>query len=427
MTWEFASWLTGSNKGHKSDWTRFKYYQAVPVGETIQIDLPVPMLRVDNGVNGSNTFSHMGYASVRTVVTETDLKTNQPTKILDQVTHPANVFGEHWTTDWAKTDLGTGEIVGRIELYNTGNPIQLGTTYYTTKIANYQNVVANRRIQFTARKNCRYNIQVVAYNNFNYAYNQESENFFFVWTISDPKYKQTNSSSVSANMEFITYQAGDETRVMFKSAPEQNAYNLFQKAQISTQDIKKVNGVAINETPQTFYLADEDKLALQNTKIVENFYNQKNWWELLLEIGKYIHAIPIVKFGDSDHPDQFVVQWRKLGLTDIHEDHATKMSIFNSRSIENYISACSSYISNMVQLGGVIDEWVAPKSSSEDYLVYNDVAEIITSKPIIEIVDMQVKTTTNLTIGGISIPAGTVKELVNVSSGNGYPRTVYED
>ena len=45
----------------------------------------------------------------------------------------------------------------------------------------------------------------------------------------------------------------------------------------------------------------------------------------------------------------------------------------------------------MVQLGGVIDEWVAPKSSSEDYLVYNDVAEIITSKNIIEIVDMEVK------------------------------------
>jgi hypothetical protein len=44
----------------------------------------------------------------------------------------------------------------------------------------------------------------------------------------------------------------------------------------------------------------------------------------------------------------------------------------------------------MVQLGGLITEIVAPKSSSEDYLVYNDVAEIIVEKNIIELVDLEV-------------------------------------
>ena len=45
----------------------------------------------------------------------------------------------------------------------------------------------------------------------------------------------------------------------------------------------------------------------------------------------------------------------------------------------------------MVQLGGIIDEWVPAKSSSSDYLVYNDVAEIILSRNIIELVDMDIK------------------------------------
>jgi hypothetical protein len=91
-----------------------------------------------------------------------------------------------------------------------------------------------------------------------------------------------------------------------------------------------------------------------------------------------------------------------------------QLSIFNSRSVDEYINAISSYVSNIVQLGGIIDEWVSPKSSSADHLVYNDVAEIHTTRNIIEIVDMEVK---KLSTGTIRNLAGKGK---NGESSNGY-------
>lgn len=181
---------------------------------------------------------------------------------------------------------------------------------------------------------------------------------------------------------------GEDKSLYLRNAPTENAYNLYNKAFLTTQNHFKIKGVPIDETPKAYYLEDADKQELQNTIIVENFYNQKNWWELQLDIGKYIHAIPKVRFGKDD---RFVTTWKKLGDPTQYLDVGNKITIYNSKNIEEYVDACSSYVSNMVQLGGVIDEWVAPKSSSSDYLVYNDVAEIITSMNIIELVDLEVK------------------------------------
>ena len=44
----------------------------------------------------------------------------------------------------------------------------------------------------------------------------------------------------------------------------------------------------------------------------------------------------------------------------------------------------------MVQLGGVIEEFIAPKTTNEQLLVSNDTAEIIVSKPIIELMKIEV-------------------------------------
>lgn len=402
VEWEFATWFNDNNyplcRGERSEWTNFKYYQPVPLGQpTVTINLPVPMLKLYNGVRGASddNFYEMGYCSVRTVVTE--IQGNKQTVIKDFITNPygANNNNSHekWTSDWF--DKPTGEIINSVRLWDTGGEIPIwGATDTTIKVADYDNAPTQqtRRIIFEAKPDCTYNIKTFPSVNFNYEFNAEGWWSWFVYHYTTPIYTTTNSDTVCATIEFMTYQQGDNAKVQITSAPEQNAYELFQKAQITTQDTNKVNGVAINETPQTFYVDPNDQLELSNTRIVENFYNQKNLWELLLEIGKYIHSIPKIVFGENN---RFMVTWQRLGSTEQFEDKGNKMSIFNNRSIENYISACSSYITNMVQLGGVIDEWVAPKSSSEDFLVYNDVAEIVTNKPIIEIVSMQAKCITS--------------------------------
>ena len=418
LQWKFADWFSQDSPyyGNSAEWNNFHYYQGVPLGETLPINLPVPMLEILEGVDQHNYFTHLGYCSIVTKVTELDLKTNNKTTILNFTTNPAPssvVPQEKWEDDWVSriftgsSTEGSGAIVEKINFSWIFGRWWFDMTPSGIRLANFSNPTQNtRRIMFNAKPNCKYTITVNLMQNFIYSYNLLGEAWIVGNSIGQPQTKSTNNQNVCAKMEFMTYQVGDESRIMLKEAPEQNAFVLFQKAQLNTQNVIKQEGTPITDTTQAYYVGDviaggnrtDAQLALQNTTIVENFYNQKNWWEMLIEIGKYIHAIPKVEFGEDN---RYVVNWHKLGQTNQLEDNSTKISIFNSKSVENFVSACSSYITNMVQLGGIIDEWVAPKSSSEDYLVYNDVAEIHTSKPIIEIVSMEAKCINNFSTYGI--------------------------
>lgn len=190
-------------------------------------------------------------------------------------------------------------------------------------------------------------------------------------------------------MTFNAIAKGGLESIYLRSAPAANAYELYRKAVIASQTtLRKPTGGSVDNLILPYYLEDDDKYSLQSTEIIENFYNQKNLWEIMMDVGKYIHARPKNYFGSDN---RYVTRWKRYGLTEQYQDNSTRVSIYNSRFIDEYICACSSYVSNMVQLGGEIKETVAPKSSSEDYLVYNDVAEIIVSKPIIEIVSVIAK------------------------------------
>lgn len=416
--WRFPDWFPQGSEflGLREEWTEFGYYQAVDMGIGYkEISLPVPMLEIQNGNKNSKTFSKLGYCSVITVVEETDLGTNTRRTVLTQETNPttANQVENAWNYDWALSDGGyreKGTIFNRI---NFPSGVGLNAYNYVKQVSKFENQPRNRRIVFNALPNCSYTIKVYLKNfktadginapgGLNYdkeytaTWSASSRRSGFVYWSGSNNWQGINNDYPTATMTFRTYIMGSDKRIWLKSAPIENAYSLYQKAQINTQNVIKQNGIEITETPQAFYLNPEDKEELKNTTIVENFYNQKNWWELQLEIGKYIHSIPKIRFGEDD---RFITTWKRLGLPQQYQENSTKISIFNSKSIESYISACSSYITNMVQLGGVIDEWVAPKSSSEDYLVYNDVAEIKTSKNIIEIVDMEVKCINNNNYG----------------------------
>ena len=77
---------------------------------------------------------------------------------------------------------------------------------------------------------------------------------------------------------------------------------------------------------------------------------------------------------------------------------------------------------NLVQLGGTITEKVAPKTSSEDYLVTNNTAQIIVSKPILELIRLKATLTAPYDAHqGITYPAGTEIDLTNFI----YERAIY--
>ena len=224
----------------------------------------------------------------------------------------------------------------------------------------------------------------------------------------------TNQASASGNL--FTY-AIDAEVVVYSSSFPYSALALLQKAIINSSIYEKEDGVYIgdiNASKLPFYIDNAFVNDLATTKIVENFYNQKNLWEIMVEVGNYIHAIPEIRFGADD---RFLITFNKLGQTEEHESTSTKVSIFNSRSVEDYISATSSYISNIVQLGGFIEEWVAPKTNAETLLVSNDTANITVSKPIIELLEIKVK----CNVAQADISAGAVADMTNFV----YEKNVY--
>ena len=209
----------------------------------------------------------------------------------------------------------------------------------------------------------------------------------YIYTTS--KFQFTSSQTVGFS-DFFIYGENTEELIYASSTPY-SALALLQKAIINSSIYEKKDGVYIgdiNNSNLPFYVDNNFIDELSATSIIENFYNQKNLWEIMVEVGHYIHAIPELRFGDND---RFEITFNRLGRTDEKENKSNKVSIFNTRSVEDYICATSSYITNMVQLGGTIEEWVVPKTTNEQLLVNNDTAEIIVSKPIIELIDIVVK------------------------------------
>lgn len=213
--------------------------------------------------------------------------------------------------------------------------------------------------------------------------------------------QQFTSAQTTGFSDFFIYGENTEQLVYSSSTPY-SALALLQKAIINSSVYEKKDGVYIadvNNSDLPFYISNEyvdgtqgliDDLS--STAIIENFYNQKNLWEIMVDVGHYIHSIPELRFGRDD---KFEITFNRLGRTDEKPNITNKVSIFNTRSVEDYICATSSYITNMVQLGGTIQEWVAPKTTNEQLLVVNDTAEIIVSKPIIELDSIIVKNNTN--------------------------------
>lgn len=211
-----------------------------------------------------------------------------------------------------------------------------------------------------------------------------------IYNYDDVVITRLTNAQTNGITEYTTYTSNSK-ELVYTSAIPYSALALLQKAIVNSCSCEKESNVYsadVNNMHLPFYIDPNYVTKLSATTIIENFYNQKNLWEVAIDVGHYIHAIPELKFGSDD---RFMFTFNELGRTDQKEDNATKISIFNSRSVEDYICATSSYVSNMVQLGGFIEEWVVPKTNAETLLVSNDTANLKTTKPIIELLNITVK------------------------------------
>lgn len=417
--WGFADYYDDStlNKG-QAEWANITKNKEIEA--TSSFSITIPTLKVYAGRNKTkNEYDLLGYCSTTTTVTKTNLKTGEETIVGTWDTHPLanNSVEGVWNSDWAYESLGTTAndplergIITSSFFINIGESLDEVRGFALKQVAKFEQGTkpTNRRITFNIDFGYTYTIttRLKSFANFDGVTHYlppseiyDTDQYPSSLSVSTKKQwayasiienQDINSANLCKSISFSVYQKGQEKEIKFASAPARNAYELFIKAIVNTQQTyKKINGVFVGETTNLpYYVSEEDKIRLKNTEIVENFYNQKNLWEIFLEIGKYIHSIPKVTFGENE---KFLVSFVALGVPKQYESNTNKVSIQNSRSLESYYSACTSYVTNMIQLGGIIDEWIVPKSASEDYLVYNDVAELKTSKNIIEIVDMEIK------------------------------------
>lgn len=371
----------------------------------------IPKILIFCGINHEKEFTSVGYASVDYTIREYPLNSET---ISRQWTGAiiSNSFLRPYAIIVPERDILNGEwIIEQTTAFGDGGTAEpLAYKYYKKYTDTSAPAPSYISQSVDIKKDYRYE---VSFSLHQFDDNVPSDNSFVKkFTGAEPSYYQeyyyifsstaggfskpfvTNSymtaQNTSGKASFVTYGI-DTKEIVYSSSTPYSALALLQKAIVNSGLYEKKDGAYIadvNNSDIPFYIDDNFRDELAATQIIENFYNQKNLWEIMVEVGNYIHAIPELKFGDDD---KYMITFNRLGRTDEQVKPSTKTSLFNSRSVEDYISATSSYITNMVQLGGYVEEWVSPKTTHEQLLVSNDTAEILVSKPIIELMSIKVR------------------------------------
>lgn len=193
--------------------------------------------------------------------------------------------------------------------------------------------------------------------------------------------------------EYDFYSTESEKTAILESGIPYSCNNLIKKAFLNSSLFPRKAGFTTANLDDTeydcpFYIDPAYVPKLQTTQVNETFFNQKNLWEVLIEAGHYIHAIPELVFGQNN---KFMLTFHELGSTERKTNAITRSSITNFQGVDDYVCELNSYIQNYVQLGGEITEWVAAKSTDDSFLVYNDNAQIVTSLPIIELLNVTIR------------------------------------
>lgn len=172
-----------------------------------------------------------------------------------------------------------------------------------------------------------------------------------------------------------------------------SCYELLKKA-LLTVDTQIIDNsvIGLDELTERYPLIIDTEWTarLQAAVMHETIFEQKNLWEVLLQIGYYLHAIPYLEFAD-DGTDRFILSFRQLGDTKYKADTSRKITVFNSQNLSEYFTQYDSYVTNLFSPQNVVDEWVVVKTSDSSYLTSNDVAEIHVTHPIIEILEFDIR------------------------------------
>lgn len=208
------------------------------------------------------------------------------------------------------------------------------------------------------------------------------------------EYEAAGNMVVSASFDCVDTSKGVEIPFLKRGVPY-NCYNLLRKAMMTCDTYIISNGLVSldkygrgdieqNSIEYPIIIDPIWEARLKTSKMYETIFEQKNLWEILLQIGYYLHAIPYLEFAD-DGSDRFVLKFEQLGVATVKADESIKLTVFNSRNLSDYFTQYDSYLTNLFSPQNVVEEWLTPKTSDSSYLVSNNTAELQTKYPISEI------------------------------------------
>lgn len=129
---------------------------------------------------------------------------------------------------------------------------------------------------------------------------------------------------------------------------------------------------------------------LKETQLHETIFENKNLWEIFLQVGYYLHAIPQLTFA-RDGSDRFLLSFRQLGGNQIKNNDSTKITIFNSQNLSEYYTQLDSYVKNIFSPQNEVEEWLVCKTTDSTYLVSNNTAELQTKYNITQIDEFDIE------------------------------------
>lgn len=229
--------------------------------------------------------------------------------------------------------------------------------------------------------------------------------------------QEFNVDEFELSYEFTTYalSTNPELLILKSQSTIPNCYDLFKKSQIVSRELlqyKYVNNIindwdTLYETKMPYIVDSATKALLVGQNVIEDRYYNKNLWEMFMQIGKYIHAKPYIRFSG----DKYQLCFKKYGISDKSAKTATQNSIFANYNIETYISSLDSYLENYFEYGNVVEEYLRPTDNDGSGIVTNDNAVLKTSHKIMEIVSLKVASIEKQEIvTEIKLPATEVKK-----------------
>lgn len=229
------------------------------------------------------------------------------------------------------------------------------------------------------------------------------------WQVPTQDYTYTTTTLTAPSASTCNAAVSFSCRNLLEDAPSNpflikgrkyNCFDLFRKAMLTcdTQILDNKN-IGLDEIYDENFndvgiqypieVSSEWVQRLKDTAMYESIFENKNLWEVMQQIGYYLHAIPYLEFSRNGK-SRFVLKFKQLGGTKQNSNDSTKITVFNSQALDNYFTQYDAYVTNLFSPQNEINEWLVCKTSDNSYLVSNNTAELHTKYNITELVEFNI-------------------------------------